>query len=518
MVTGLTGKAVHIPLNHRLISTTDLKGVITYANDDFVSVSGFTREELVGQQHSIVRHPFMPKVAFADLWKTVAQDKAWRGIVVNRCKNGDYYWVDAYVTPIYRDGKKVGYQSVRVAPPSALVTRTYDLYSAINNKKPVSFAPRSTMRRVCVSLLFISVLFASFLSIKELWVELVGFLLTQVSAAGILYFLLLQPLGRTKHSSATVVENALIQKVFSDSMDEWGQVQLALMMESARIRTVLGRVEDYSGELDKTVQVTEKVIRRTREGLLQQDQETDMVATAVTQLASSAVEIANNMSDTSAVIQEAHQSADQGTRYLRQMVSSSLSISEEVSEAAEEALLLKERTKEIEHVIEVISSIAEQTNLLALNAAIEAARAGEYGRGFAVVADEVRTLATRTKESTNSVRETVLGIVNAVSAVVNKLETSKGSVDESRQLSDEVSQMFLALKQAIEGIAERSISVSSAAEQQTAVIDEIQKNVECLRSLSANNAAFSDQSEATSKELREMQAQLTSMVKAFDQS
>ncbi len=518
MAERLTGKAVSIPSNRRLISTTDLKGVITYANDDFVAVSGFTREELIGQQHCIVRHPFMPKAAFGDLWKTVSQDKAWRGVVVNRCKNGDYYWVDAYITPIYRDGKKIGYQSVRVAPPAELVARTHDLYAAINNSKKASFAARSTIRKVCASLLFMSGLFASFLGVKGLWGELVGFLLTQTSVAGILYFLLFRPLDRAKRHSATVVENALIQKVFSDSMDEWGQVQLALMMESARIRTVLGRVEDYSGELDKTVQITEQVIRRTREGLLQQDQETDMVATAVTQLASSAVEIANNMSDTSAVIQEAHQSADQGTRYLRQMVSSSLSISEEVSEAVEEALLLKERTKEIEHVIEVISNIAEQTNLLALNAAIEAARAGEYGRGFAVVADEVRTLATRTKESTNSVRETVLGIVNAVSAVVDKLETSKGSVDQSRQLSDEVSQMFLSLKQAIEGVAERSISVSSAAEQQTAVIDEIQKNVECLRSLSASNAAFSDQSEAASKELREMQTQLTSMVKAFDQS
>jgi len=93
-----------------IISTTDLKGIITYVNPDLVRISGYTEDELVGKNHNILRHPDMPPEAFEDLWNTIKAGNAWRGLVKNRCKNGDHYWVDAYVTPIF-DGKNiVGYQ------------------------------------------------------------------------------------------------------------------------------------------------------------------------------------------------------------------------------------------------------------------------------------------------------------------------------------------------------------------------------------------------------------------------
>ncbi|MBZ9556949.1 MULTISPECIES: methyl-accepting chemotaxis protein [unclassified Modicisalibacter] len=105
---------------HYLISRTDLKGRITYANPAFVEVSGFSREELIGAPHSIVRHPDMPEAAFANLWETLEAGEPWRGLVKNRCKNGDHYWVDASVTPIYEEGELQGYASVRVkADPEA---------------------------------------------------------------------------------------------------------------------------------------------------------------------------------------------------------------------------------------------------------------------------------------------------------------------------------------------------------------------------------------------------------------
>ena len=112
----MQGKEKNFAQGSTLISITDLSGVIQYCNRDFVEISGYTEQELVGSHHNIVRHPDMPKAAFEDLWQTIKADKPWMGMVKNRCKNGDYYWVDAYVTPVYQGGKKVGYQSVRSCP------------------------------------------------------------------------------------------------------------------------------------------------------------------------------------------------------------------------------------------------------------------------------------------------------------------------------------------------------------------------------------------------------------------
>ena len=109
----ITQREVPFPPNTYLVSRTDLKGVITYANDAFVEISGFSREELIGQSHNIVRHPDMPIAAFKDLWATLKAGLPWRGLVKNRCKNGDFYWVEAFVVPIKKEGQPVGYMSVR---------------------------------------------------------------------------------------------------------------------------------------------------------------------------------------------------------------------------------------------------------------------------------------------------------------------------------------------------------------------------------------------------------------------
>jgi PAS domain S-box-containing protein len=120
--------------SEQLVSITDLQGRITYANQEFCEIAGYSLEELVGQNHNIVRHPTMPKAAFADLWSKIQQEKSWRGMVKNRCKNGDYYWVDAYVTPIFENDKVVGYQSVRTCPSDNHKLKAQKLYDALNKK------------------------------------------------------------------------------------------------------------------------------------------------------------------------------------------------------------------------------------------------------------------------------------------------------------------------------------------------------------------------------------------------
>ena len=123
------------PAQQRLISTTDAKGVITYCNDAFVEISGFSREELVRAPHNLVRHPDVPAAVFAHMWGTLKQGLPWMGIVKNRCKNGDHYWVNAYVTPIFEGNQVVGYESVRVKPSAEQVRRAEALYQRINTGK-----------------------------------------------------------------------------------------------------------------------------------------------------------------------------------------------------------------------------------------------------------------------------------------------------------------------------------------------------------------------------------------------
>ena len=110
----ITQRERTFPAQQRLISTTNAKGVITYCNDAFVEISGFTREELTGAPHNLVRHPDVPPAVFAHMWQTLKQGQPWMGIVKNRCKSGDHYWVNAYVTPIFDNNQVVGFESVRV--------------------------------------------------------------------------------------------------------------------------------------------------------------------------------------------------------------------------------------------------------------------------------------------------------------------------------------------------------------------------------------------------------------------
>ncbi|MFC6673663.1 PAS domain-containing protein [Marinobacterium aestuariivivens] len=132
----VTGVERKYDIDQRLISTTDLSGRILYANQAFVDIAGYSQDELVGEHHNIVRHPDMPKAAFADLWEHLKADRPWMGMVKNRCKNGDHYWVQAYVMPLYDEqGRKTGYQSVRTRPSDEQIRRAETVYGRLNAGK-----------------------------------------------------------------------------------------------------------------------------------------------------------------------------------------------------------------------------------------------------------------------------------------------------------------------------------------------------------------------------------------------
>ncbi len=131
----ITDRERTFPSEQRLISTTDLDSRISYCNDAFVAISGFTYDELIGQPHNLVRHPDMPAAVFGHMWDTIKQGKPWMGVVKNRAKNGDYYWVSAYVTAIYENGRISGYESVRSVPSREQIRRAEALYARLRAGK-----------------------------------------------------------------------------------------------------------------------------------------------------------------------------------------------------------------------------------------------------------------------------------------------------------------------------------------------------------------------------------------------
>ncbi|MGZ8907696.1 MAG: methyl-accepting chemotaxis protein, partial [Methylobacter sp.] len=131
----VTNQEIQMKKGGILVSRTDLRGVITYVNDEFVAISGYSRDELMGADHNIVRHPDMPPAAFEDLWLTLKSLRPWNGIVKNRTKSGDYYWVDANAMPVFKNGKVHEYLSVRRAPSREKIEKAEQLYRLLNDKK-----------------------------------------------------------------------------------------------------------------------------------------------------------------------------------------------------------------------------------------------------------------------------------------------------------------------------------------------------------------------------------------------
>jgi len=259
--TPITSKEIKMQEGSEIISTTDLKGIIRSVNKTFVDISGFTQDEIVGKNHNLVRHPDMPPEAFADLWGTMGTQKPWMGMVKNRCKNGDYYWVDAYVSPIYEGEKSIGYQSVRAKPKADVVKRADSLYKSIMSKKSDDEKRRSVLSNVKLTRFpmgIASKLTVAFTSVLFAVLALVGFmggattgLLVGAAALGVavaypLINWMMAPLKKLAKESEAMAHNPLAQYIYTGLHDEVGQLAYVNLFAQAKMRTVLGRVQDSS--------------------------------------------------------------------------------------------------------------------------------------------------------------------------------------------------------------------------------------------------------------------------------
>lgn len=511
----ITQQEYKLEADLQLVSTTNLKGIITYANPDFCKVSGFKLEELVGKNHNVVRHPDMPPLAFTEFWSSLKKGKPWFGVVKNRCKNGDYYWVDAYATPIYSDNKIIGYQSVRTRPSEARKQKAEIIYKKIREGKNATITSRPIIHIKLLSLALIAPLLSGLASYLMPQFGLVWLSVIPLIAVAASWFSL-APLRKLNKLGLKVIDNPTAQKIFTQYNDETAAPELAFYAYRAQIRTILGRMSDtlnvINGVMNKlTVQITNNT-----QSLNQQEQDLELIATAIHEMSASIREIDHNITANSEHLTKSSEVCSLAYKNIASTAGSIQQVCTELHETSTEVNKLNLASEEVDRVMDQIASISAQTNLLALNAAIEAARAGEAGRGFAVVADEVRELAGRAHASTEDIHKTLEQIRSTVKRVAERMEHNEQSIGTSRNQVLDAMSSFTKIEQAFSGIADREIQVAAAISQQRNVAEEIDQRITSINQQASTSLEGAKLANAALQELNNQSRELESTIRAFN--
>lgn len=502
--------------NEQLVSTTDLKGVITYSNEAFCRIAEYSQQELLGQNHNLVRHSDMPKAAFADMWERLKQGKAWRGIVKNRTKSGGYYWVDAYVTPIYENGQMSGYQSVRVKPKAEWVTIADKAYKGLINAEK---SGRSWSLQISDSVryaILLGSLSAPMLS-NLMQMGQAASWLCSVLPLSVLALLFRQELIDTPSQLKKLQTkfDSISRLVYSGN-SKFSVADFHIKLLSARIRTVLGRMTDSAKPLQDLADNLSATSYQVTEALDQQTKDILQVREATEEVEIAANEVSNSA-------QEAHQIVDVtiGTcagakESIHQTHTNLENLSAQAEKATQTTYHLSEQAQNVSQMMEEIGGIAEQTNLLALNAAIEAARAGEQGRGFAVVADEVRALSGRTSNATVQIKESIEAMLSTIESWQKEIITNQEQTNECGEVAKLSADRLSEVETLMNSMSELMKTVDSSASQQRQLSSNVNLHIQSIASTAEQNLAATHSVRTHATELKEQVNEFYQLAKRFE--
>lgn len=507
-----------IPEHYRLISSTDLKGVITHCNQDFIDISGYSKEELIGSPHNILRHPDVPAAVFDNMWRTIKRGRPWMGLVKNRCKNGDHYWVSAYVTPIMENGKPKGFESVRVPTSDARKQRALAIYQRINR----GLAPLPAWRRAALYLRTLGPVFipsalgcAVLFSLFGATAGGIGLAFSALATASSKYYHSRQS-QRLIDSRSDAFANELVGMTYFPTQGREAQLAMILHSEAARNTTALTRIQDAVAGILAVAEDTRGQAKQNHQHTDHQTQATATTATAMSQMATAIQEVARTVEENAAQADVARRNVEQSVALARQASEVIVDLHESVEQIARTVQTLDQSTGAIGEAADLISSIADQTNLLALNAAIEAARAGEHGRGFSVVADEVRNLASRTTESTQGIHNVIEQLRERAKDAVNVSQQGEQTAADGVEKVRLADNALTEIAHAIEQIADMSTQMASAVEEQSGVAGHVNEQVEQISAIARQTQQTAEETEASSQSLETTVKQLYELIERFN--
>lgn len=310
-------------------------------------------------------------------------------------------------------------------------------------------------------------------------------------------------------------EGDLTQRVPIESQDDLGQLAFSFNQVLDNLQTMIRTIQQLAAELANGAKELEASAQDNHDGVTRQSDAITTVATAINQMQSAIEEVAGSASSASELTRRTQENATRGATIVQDSSEQVQRLSEQITKAVDVISELAKDSDNISAVLDVIRNIAEQTNLLALNAAIEAARAGDQGRGFAVVADEVRTLARRTQESTEDIQRMISALQGGVSNIVGIMESGVEQATDTERLATEADSELKAIVAIMGDLSDANIGVASATEQQTQVIEEINRTVTDINDLASQGAERSHQLTDISQSLTGFASQLHNQTGQF---
>jgi aerotaxis receptor len=492
-----------LPDGITLVSTTNAQGRITHCNAEFVKASGFDYAELLNQPHNLVRHPDMPEEVFADMWATIGRGRPWSGVVKNRRKNGDHYWVLANASPVMRDGKPAGYMSVRLKPTREQIQAAEALYARIAQERasghrtfklhagqvrPLGWrdwAGRLHRLTLGQRLMLALAALVGVGTLPALWPDALGMglphwmtalVLQSAGAAAVLMWLgrtVLDELRRAEALARCVSNCNLDGNLAFTTTSPLGALMRGLWLINLNMRAV---VTDVRAEVNGMVAQTQQIYQDSRELAAR----TESQAASVEETSASVEEVAGTIGQSMDTVNTVSSLSDSASGEAQRGAGA-------VARVAESMQSIHASSQRITAITEVMESLAFQTNLLALNAAVEAAHAGEQGRGFAVVAGEVRALAQRSTTAAHQIRELI-----GESAA----EVGKGA--------QTVEQASITIRHAVESVGKvhQMLSlITEASREQSLGMGQINQAMHLIDDVTQQNAAQAESSARACNEL-----------------
>jgi methyl-accepting chemotaxis protein len=320
---------------------------------------------------------------------------------------------------------------------------------------------------------------------------------------------------KLKTASDSMASGNLTEQIHLANKDEFNEVALSFNTMATQFNGVIRQLENSIEQVAAAAEQMSITSKETSTGVQQQHEEIEQVAAAMTEMSATAQEVARNAQETATATQDADNTAAEGSKIVANTVTIISSLAKEVEEAMSVVKNLKQDGDNIGTVLDVIRGIAEQTNLLALNAAIEAARAGEHGRGFAVVADEVRTLASRTQESTQEIQDMIERIQTGTDQAVTVMEEGQKRTEITVEETNKGSEFLNSIITSVAKIDDMCIQIASAAEEQSAVADDISRSIEHINQVTLDTALGSRQVAESSNNLALLASDLQGLINRF---